>query len=64
MVHEHAWKQLFDGFLASVPGAEPYRESDYFDHIDGKPRFDGVRDFLASRGIVLPEGPAERRARA
>jgi len=57
VVHEHAWKQLFDGFLASVPGAEPYRESDYFDHIDGKPRFDGVRDFLASRGIVLPEGP-------
>jgi len=59
VVHEHAWKQLFDGFLASVPGAEPYRESDYFDHIDGKPRFDGVRDFLASRGIVLPEGPAD-----
>jgi beta-phosphoglucomutase family hydrolase len=59
VVHEQAWKQLFDGFLASVPDATPYRESDYFDHIDGKPRFDGVRDFLASRGIVLPEGPAD-----
>ena len=59
VVHEHAWQQLFDGFLASVPDAAPYRESDYFDHIDGKPRFDGVRDFLASRGIVLPEGPAD-----
>src|SRR6478752_10571204 len=59
VVHEHAWKQLFDGFLASVPGAEPYRESDYFDHIDGKPRFDGVRAFLASRDITLPEGDSD-----
>jgi beta-phosphoglucomutase family hydrolase len=59
VVHEQAWKQLFDGFLAAVPGSAPYGESDYFDHIDGKPRFDGVRDFLASRGIVLPEGPAD-----
>jgi beta-phosphoglucomutase family hydrolase len=59
VVHEHAWQQLFDGYLASVPDAVPYRESDYFDHIDGKPRFDGVRDFLASRGIVLPEGPTD-----
>lgn len=59
VVHERAWQDLFDGFLQSVPGAAPYRGSDYFDHIDGKPRFDGVRDFLASRDIVLPEGPAE-----
>src|SRR5207342_1402797 len=59
VVHEQAWKQLFDGFLASVPEAPAYRESDYFDHIDGKPRFDGVRDFLASRNIVLPEGPLD-----
>jgi len=59
VVHEQAWKQLFDGYLASVPAAAPYRESDYFDHIDGKPRFDGVRDFLASREIVLPEGPTD-----
>ncbi|MGO4492064.1 HAD family hydrolase [Arthrobacter sp. 2YAF22_2] len=59
IVHERAWQELFDGFLEGVPGAAHYRESDYFDHIDGKPRFDGVRDFLASRGIVLPEGPAD-----
>lgn len=58
-VHERSWKQLFDGYLQGVPGAESYRESDYFDHIDGKPRFDGVRDFLASRSIVLPEGPSD-----
>jgi len=55
-VHEQAWKELFEDYLASRPDVPGYREEDYFDHIDGKPRFDGVRDFLASRGIVLPEG--------
>jgi HAD superfamily hydrolase (TIGR01509 family) len=59
IVHERAWQELFDGFLQDVPEADGYRENDYFDHIDGKPRFDGVRDFLASRSIVLPEGPAD-----
>lgn len=59
IVHERAWQELFDGYLETRPGADGYRESDYFDHIDGKPRFDGVRDFLASRSIVLPEGPAD-----
>jgi HAD superfamily hydrolase (TIGR01509 family) len=59
IVHERAWQELFDGYLETQPGADGYRESDYFDHIDGKPRFDGVRDFLASRSIVLPEGPAD-----
>jgi len=59
IVHERAWQELFDRYLETRPGADGYRESDYFDHIDGKPRFDGVRDFLASRSIVLPEGPAD-----
>ncbi|XAS67769.1 HAD-IA family hydrolase [Micrococcaceae bacterium Sec5.7] len=58
-VHERAWQELFDGYLESKPEFAGYRESDYFDHIDGKPRFDGVRDFLTSRGIVLPEGPTD-----
>jgi HAD superfamily hydrolase (TIGR01509 family) len=58
-VHERAWQELFEGYLASQPEVPGYSESDYFDHIDGKPRFDGVRDFLASRGIVLPEGPID-----
>ena len=58
-VHEQAWQELFEDYLASQPQATAYAESDYFDHIDGKPRFDGVRDFLASRGIVLPEGPLD-----
>ncbi len=35
---------------------EPYREDDYFESLDGRPRFDGVRVLLASRGLVLPEG--------
>lgn len=58
LVHEHAWRELFEGYLAgtSHPG---YRPSDYFDFIDGKPRFDGVRDFLKSQGITLPEGPLD-----
>ncbi|MFJ5861856.1 HAD family hydrolase [Pseudarthrobacter sp. NPDC092439] len=58
-VHEKAWQELFEGYLAAHPEARAYSESDYFDHIDGKPRFDGVRDFLASRGITLPEGPLD-----
>ena len=36
--------------------AGPYVESDYFNYIDGKPRYDGIRAFLASRGIQLAEG--------
>ncbi|AOY73115.1 beta-phosphoglucomutase family hydrolase [Arthrobacter sp. TES] len=59
VVHEQAWQELFDGYLAEAGHPDGYRESDYFDHIDGKPRFDGVRDFLTSRGITLPEGPAD-----
>jgi beta-phosphoglucomutase family hydrolase len=58
-VHERAWQELFESYLSSRPEVTGYSESDYFDHIDGKPRFDGVRDFLASRGIVLPEGPTD-----
>ncbi|MFH5879624.1 HAD family hydrolase [Arthrobacter sp. NA-172] len=59
VVHEQAWQELFDGYLAGTGHPDGYRESDYFDHIDGKPRFDGVRDFLTSRGITLPEGPTD-----
>lgn len=59
VVHEQAWQELFDGYLAETGHPDGYQESDYFDHIDGKPRFDGVRDFLTSRGISLPEGPTD-----
>ena len=61
-VHNAAWKQTFDGFLQARAEAsgEPFVPfdpgADYNDHVDGKKREDGVRDFLASRGIVLDEG--------
>src|SRR6476659_5427079 len=56
-VHEAAWKRTFDEFLrASEPQAPEFTQLDYNRYVDGKPRADGVRDFLASRGITLPEG--------
>ena len=68
-VHATCWKQMFDEYLrkrASQRG-EAFRpfdlDTDYRLYVDGKPRFDGVRDFLASRSIQLSEGspddPAE-----
>ncbi len=61
-VHNAAWKEMFDQFLkarAEKTGDEfvPFdSQSDYQDYVDGKPRANGVRDFLESRGIELPEG--------
>ena len=61
-VHDAAWKQMFDDYLRErarrtgepfVP-FDPVR--DYDEYVDGKPRSDGTRSFLASRGIELPEG--------
>jgi beta-phosphoglucomutase family hydrolase len=55
--HARAWKEMFDAFLATRDGqAEFDAKADYEAYVDGKPRYDGVRDFLASRGIELPEG--------
>jgi beta-phosphoglucomutase family hydrolase len=59
--HFAAWKEMFDEFLRrdaeqrSVP-FEPFDQDDYHKHVDGLPRYDGVRRFLESRGIDLPEG--------
>ncbi|GAB7191494.1 beta-phosphoglucomutase family hydrolase [Kineococcus sp. NUM-3379] len=64
-VHDAAWTDMFDAFLRarSARTGEPFVPfdpvADYARHVDGKPRPDGVRDFLASRGIVLPEGDPE-----
>ena len=56
-VHMRAWRALFTDFLTRRGMVDqPYVEDDYFHYIDGKPRYDGVRSFLASRGIMLPEG--------
>lgn len=55
-VHMRAWQEMFESFLADRPDVAPYTAADYFKHVDGKPRYDGVRSFLASRGLVLDEG--------
>ncbi len=61
-VHARAWKSMFDAYLkdhAQKQGISfvPFDEvSDYLKYVDGKPRYDGVRDFLASRDISLPWG--------
>lgn len=65
-VHDAAWKELFDSFLrkrAAERGEEfvPFDpDLDYHRYVDGKPRYDGVKSFLKSRGIELPFGsPAD-----
>ncbi|MDN5795691.1 MAG: beta-phosphoglucomutase family hydrolase [Intrasporangium sp.] len=55
LVHRAAWKETFDPLLAAA-GQAPFTEEDYLRHVDGKRRLDGVRDFLASRGLARPEG--------
>jgi len=67
VLHAAAWKEMFDGFLSlrEGPGFRPFDPvADYDDYVNGLPRADGVRAFLASRGIDLAEGgardPAER----
>src|SRR5688572_25010218 len=61
-VHAAAWKEMFDAFLRDRSGRTGESPSpfalpeDYAAHVDGRLRPDGVRAFLASRGIVLPEG--------
>jgi beta-phosphoglucomutase family hydrolase len=54
-VHRAAWGEVFDPLLKSH-GQQPFTDADYLRFVDGKPRRDGVRDFLASRDITLPEG--------
>ena len=61
-VHAAAWKEMFDAYLhqRAQRSGEPFREfdavADYDAYVDGKPRYDGVRSFLQSRGIELPQG--------
>lgn len=61
-LHAACWKEMFDAYLMkrARESGEAFRpfdiDSDYRLHVDGKPRFDGVRDFLKSRGIRLAEG--------
>jgi beta-phosphoglucomutase family hydrolase len=55
-VHMRAWQLMFSEYFASNGIAPAYSDADYFAYVDGKPRYDGVRAALASRGVVLPEG--------
>ncbi|WP_299821358.1 beta-phosphoglucomutase family hydrolase [uncultured Pontibacter sp.] len=67
-VHANAWKKMFDDYLQQrgKSDGKVYNAleiaTDYRQYIDGIPRYDGVRNFLASRGIVLPEGTPEDEA--
>jgi trehalose 6-phosphate phosphatase len=64
-IHVAAWTEMFDEYLRarSTRTGEPFRpftDADYRAYVDGRPRYDGVRTFLTSRGIGLPEGePAD-----
>jgi beta-phosphoglucomutase family hydrolase len=58
-LHAAAWKEMFDEFLRTREQAPFDAVGDYDEYVDGRPRLDGVRTFLASRGIELPEGGAE-----
>lgn len=61
-LHAAAWKEMFDSYLRqrAARTGEPFvpfdEIADYDEYVDGKPRYDGVRSFLSSRGIELPEG--------
>lgn len=63
-LHFRAWKRLFDEVIARAAARDgiderPFDKDDYLRHVDGRPRYDGVREFLRSRGITLPEGGPE-----
>lgn len=57
-VHTRAWKRMFDEYLEKRSGGDfkPFGDEDYRRCVDGKPRYEGVRSFLESRGIEIPYG--------
>src|SRR5687768_841363 len=67
-IHADAWKAMFDQYLQDVARRDPAaatevtrpfdRDADYKRYVDGKPRYEGVKSFLESRGIRLPMGDA------
>jgi beta-phosphoglucomutase family hydrolase len=56
--HKAAWRAMFNDFLEQRdgPGYVPFTDHDYIEYVDGRPRLDGVRTFLESRGIEMAEG--------
>jgi beta-phosphoglucomutase family hydrolase len=69
-IHASSWKHMFDEYLQrrAQRAGETFHPFDiaidYKLHVDGKPRYDGVRDFLRARGIDLPQGSAQDRPSA
>ncbi len=55
-VHMHAWRSMFDELFAAWNVTPPYTDRDYFDHLDGKKRYDGVASVLRSRDLEVPWG--------
>lgn len=55
-VHMRAWRAMFERLFADWDIEPPYTDSDYFDHLDGKKRYDGVAAVLRSRDIEIPWG--------
>jgi beta-phosphoglucomutase family hydrolase len=55
-VHMHAWRAMFEQLFADWDIAPPYTDGDYFDHLDGKKRYDGVAALLRSRDVEVPWG--------
>ena len=54
VLHRQAWRQTFEGM------GQPFSEQDYLAYVDGKPRYDGVRSFLTSRGLTPSEDEVRR----
>lgn len=61
VLHRSAWKRAFDAYLRErdPDGFAEFTAQDYLDYVDGRPRTDGVRTFLASRGITADEATVE-----
>ncbi len=55
-VHMHAWRTMFEELFAAWDITPPYSDRDYFDHLDGKKRYDGVAALLRSRDVEVPWG--------
>jgi beta-phosphoglucomutase family hydrolase len=55
-VHMHAWESMFTELFTAWEISPPYSERDYFDHLDGKKRYDGVAALLRSRDVEVPWG--------
>jgi len=58
-VHMAAWRRMFTDYFTARGITPEYTDDDYFAHVDGRPRYEGVQECLASRGVELPYGSPE-----